>query len=248
LSQPSSVDSLASGAEYIQTASVNLPLDISLTEGSYHIVVETDAWNAQIESNASNNRTSSQSINLSLPPLADLVVTNIITPTEGLSGQQIEVSWTITNQGTKDVTGEWMDHVYLSNDASIGQDQLHGAFPFSGTIKTGESITRKQLLTLPNDLQGNYWVAVATDMAQQVYEHIRDYNNSTITAQPISIRLSLFPNLQVSSVTAPPTAFSSQETVIEWTVMNTGNGSTSASSWEDSVWLSLDLTFHVKCY
>jgi Ca2+-binding RTX toxin-like protein/subtilase family serine protease len=252
LSQPAGNSSLAVGEEYTHTASIDIPLNINMNEGSYHIVVSTgvgysDYWGhyqyLQAESNQSNNSASSQPISLSLPPLPDLVVSSIITPTEGLSGQQVEVAWTITNQGTKEATGEWTDNVYLSNDASIGQDQLYGSFPFTGTIKAGESITRKQLLTLPNDLQGNHWLVVATDVAQQIFEHIKDYNNSTIAAQPISVRLSPFPNLQVSSVTAPPTAFSRQETVIEWTVTNTGNGSTSASSWEDSVWLSLDDTY-----
>src|SRR5262249_3874484 len=37
-------------------------------------------------------------------------------------------------------------------------------------------------------------------------------------------------------------AFSSQQTVVAWTVTNAGTGSTSAPSWTDGVWLSLDTT------
>jgi subtilase family serine protease len=238
---------LATGAEYTRTESVSLPLNQSVSDGSYRIIVQTDSdswmyygYGNQPESNEGNNQRTSVALTLTVPPMPDLVVSAIATPIEGLSGQQIEVVWTVTNQGTGDATGAWTDKVYLSTDASIGQDQIYGTFPFTGTIKAGESVIRKQLLTLPNDLQGNYWVAVRTDADQQIYEHTNESNNSAITAQPINIRLSPFPNLQVSSVTAPPTAFSSKETVIEWTVINTGNGSTSASSWEDAVWLSLD--------
>ena len=47
----------------------------------------------------------------------------------------------------------------------------------------------------------------------------------------------------MTGVTAPPTAFSSQQTVIEWTVTNNGTAATSTPTWYDAVWLSLDPTF-----
>jgi subtilase family serine protease len=237
-------DALEPGAEYIRNESVSLPLSPLLNEGDYRIVVKTDNYwpysSSQQESNENNNLKASDVLSLTLPPLPDLVATKITAPVEGLSGQQIEIAWTITNQGNADAMGTWSDNIYLSKLANIGQERYFETFPFVGIIKAGESITRRQVVTLPNDLEGNYWFTVQTDAGKNLYEHTSENNNSAITAQPINVLLSPFPNLQVSSVMAPPKAFSSKEIAVEWTVTNTGNGSTSALSWEDSVWLSLD--------
>lgn len=234
---------LAPNSEYTKTATVTLPLNPSLNNGNYYILVQTDAFEAQPEFNESNNSKTSQPLALALPPIPDLKVSSVVAPVEGLSGQQLEISWILENQGTGDATGRWYDNIFLSNDSVVGGDQYFGSFSFEGTIAIGQSITRKQLIELPNDLSGNRWVVVQTDANNQVYEHANESNNIAISQQPINISLSPFPNLQVSSVTAPPTAFSSQQTVIEWTVTNTGTGSTSAPIWYDGVWLSLDDQF-----
>src|SRR5262249_3322720 len=84
---------------------------------------------------------------------------------------------------------------------------------------------------------------VTTDAYNQVYEHTHEDNNTTVASAPITVRLSPFPNLVVSAVTPPVSAFSSQQTVVQWTVRNSGNGATSTPTWYDGVWLSLDRTF-----
>ncbi|MBE9039148.1 CARDB domain-containing protein, partial [aff. Roholtiella sp. LEGE 12411] len=160
------------------------------------------------------------------------------------SGQQIEIVWTLTNQGTADATGSWTDNAYLSNDGIIGSDRYITNFGFTGTIAAGASIERRQFITVPIELSGNYRVVISTDANNQVLEGIEnETNNTSIDDNSTQIRLSPFPNLQVSNVTAPPTAFSSQETVVQWTVTNNGTGATSAPFWYDNVWLSLDTTF-----
>jgi subtilase family serine protease len=239
LTQPAGVI-LAPGAEYTHSATLSLPLTALLLAGNYHLLVQTDAFRVQPESVEGNNVVASQPMTLTLPPLPDLVVSNIVAPIEGLSGQQVEITWTVTNQGTATATGTWTDQVYLSADSALGGDQLFGTFDFTGTIRAGESITRKQVITLPVDITGDRWVVVQTDANNRLFEHAQETNNSTIDDQVLATRLSPFPNLQVAEVIAPPTAFSGQETVIEWTVTNTGTGATSASVWYDSVWLSAD--------
>jgi Ca2+-binding RTX toxin-like protein/subtilase family serine protease len=232
------------GGEYTRNISLDLPLTPSLQAGRYYILVESNSLFSQPELiDKINNLVASQPIEVTLPLLPDIFVSNISAPIESFSNQPIEISWTITNQGNSDATGTWTDQVYLSSDNTIGGDVLYHSYAFTGTIKAGESVVRKQRVELPADIKGDYWLIVKTDTSNALYEHDRENNNATVATQPINIRLSPFPNLQVSSVTAPPTAFSSQETIIEWTVTNTGNGSTSASSWEDSVWLSLDDTY-----
>ncbi|WP_197480191.1 CARDB domain-containing protein, partial [Anabaena sp. 4-3] len=178
--------------------------------------------------------------NIDLP---DLVVSNIVAPVEAFSGQSIEVVWTLTNQGNAEASGTWTDNVLLSEDGVVGNDQLLGSFSFTGSIAAGSSIERRQLVTVPLTISGDRTLILQTDAYNQLRESQgTESNNTTVDDRPLQIRLSPFPNLQVSHVTAPPTAFSSQETVVEWTVTNNGTGATSAPFWYDHVWLSLDQT------
>ncbi|GAB1544710.1 hypothetical protein NUACC21_73860 [Scytonema sp. NUACC21] len=234
----------AKNTTYSKSATTTLPLNPDLSEGTYYILLETDANKEQLETSDSNNKVSA-SRDLTLPLLPDLVVSNITSPPTEFSGQRIQVSWTLHNQGNGVASGTWSEQIYLSNDAVIGNedDELINTFEFTGTMVAGQLVTRIQEITLPVDWSGERWIVVKTDTDQKVYEHNKESNNTGISAQPINIHLSPFPNLRVSSVTAPLTAFSSQKTVIEWTVTNTGTGSTSAPIWYDAIWLSLDDKF-----
>ena len=235
-------NSVGANGQYEQTASVTLPLSNTVVDGSYYILVKTDADTNQTELDENNN-VASQAIALTVPPTPDLVVSNIVAPTEAFSGQDIEVTWTITNNGDANATGTWTDTIYLSNDANVSADQQYGSFSFTGTIEAGQSIERKQVITLPIDLNDTRHIIVKTDANNQLFEYTSEDNNATVKEDAISVELSPFPNLQVTSVIAPNTAFSSQSTVVEWTVSNTGNGATSAPRWQDSVWLSFDRNF-----
>src|SRR5262249_36713302 len=150
-----------------------------------------------------------------------LEVVTVTAPVEVISGQQIQLSWTIRNRGTRDASGTWNDHVYLSTDAAVGNDQFLQAFSFTGTIPAGGSVTRTQAVTIPITLSGDRWFVVRADANNALFE-LNEDNNAAVSTRPISIRLAPFPNLRVTAVTVPPTAFSSQQTVIEWTVTNSG--------------------------
>ena len=237
----SAPSTLAPTETYSQTVSITLPLDSSITEGSYFILAQTDSFGEQVETD-NNNNLNLDPIELTLPPLPDLIVSDISAPIEAFSGQNIVVSWTLTNQGEASASGTWTDRVFLSDDLDIGSDQLLDSFVFTGILDPGESITRQQVVMLPADLEGDRFIVVTTDASNQIFEFTNEDNNSAIDDQVIAVELSPFPNLQVTSVTAPPTAFSSQETVVEWIVTNNGTGATSTPTWRDRVWLSLDQT------
>ena len=83
---------------YTRSESVTLPLDILTANGTRFILVQTDALGTQPETNETNN-IASQSIDLAVPPLPDLQITDIDAPVEALSGEEIQISWTVTNNG-----------------------------------------------------------------------------------------------------------------------------------------------------
>jgi subtilase family serine protease/methionine-rich copper-binding protein CopC/type 1 glutamine amidotransferase len=239
VSPPDGTVPLGVNVPYTQTVTVNLPLSASLGGGIYYILVKADSQNQQPENNENNNF-NSESLSISLPPLPDLVVSSISAPIEGFSGQTIQYSWTVTNQGTGPASGTWSDRVLLSDDTSVGNDVHLGDFSFTGTIAAGQSITRTQTYTLPIALEGDRWFIVQTDRGNQLYEHTNEGNNTRVSNVPMTVQLSPFPNLQVTSVVPPAEAFSSQQAVVEWVVANNGTGSTSAPVWYDRVWLSTD--------
>jgi Subtilase family/SdrD B-like domain/Cadherin-like/Putative Ig domain/CARDB/Domain of unknown function (DUF4114)/Bacterial pre-peptidase C-terminal domain len=234
---------LAAGADYTATQNITIPNNI--VTGSYYLLFVTDKYfnyydNRQIETDETNNV---KAVPIQVGALdVDLVVSDVSAPIEALAGQEIEIAWTVTNQGIEDATGTWTDYIYLSDDTNVGNDQFYGSFLFTGTIAGGESIERRQSITLPDNLSSDRYLIVRTDANNQLLEYGKEDNNTTVDNQAILVS-AFHPNLQVTNVNAPETAFSSQETVIEWTVTNNGNGATSTPVWYDKVWLSLDQTF-----
>jgi RHS repeat-associated protein len=237
------VSGLNAGSSYTKTSTINLPLNSSWNDGSYYLLLQTDREDRQQETDKSNN-IKALNVAISVPPTPDLVVTQISAPSREFSGQRVQISWQVKNQGAVAATGTWIDRLFLGNNNALDNPTKvsFGDYAFTGTIAAGQTITRIQEITLPIDWSGDRWISVQTDATGTIYEHTAESNNTTIAASPIIVELSPFPNLQITSVTAPATAFAGQQTTVRWTVSNTGSGATNASAWSDQVWLSLDAT------
>ncbi|MEZ6137702.1 MAG: CARDB domain-containing protein [Pirellulaceae bacterium] len=204
------------------------------------MIASTDDLATQPESSETNNALATSAVSISLPPLPDFVVSSITLPATALSGQDIQVRWTLENQGDGDFTGTLRDQVFLSSDNVFGNDLFIGNFDFTGTLAAGATLQRTQVITLPITLEGTRYAIIRTDATNAAFEHDGENNNVTVDDQPIVVTLSPFPNLQVTAITAPAEAFSSQSTVVEWVVTNTGDAATSAPQWTDAIYLSSD--------
>lgn len=231
--------SLAAGASVPVSKSIAVPL---YSPGNWYVVVVADAHgNIYEHANEGNNRAVSATlVTATLPPLPDLVVSDMLAPLQGLAGDAITFSWTITNQGAADFTGTWHDHVFLTND--IGQaTQDYGYFSFEGSLAAGASVTRTQNLSLSPTQDGNRRFVVVTDAYSQVNETPLGQNNNTAYDNTLlAITFPPLPNLQVTDIDPPVEPFSGTQTTISWEVTNTGTGATSASAWYDQVLMSLD--------
>src|SRR5262249_35170481 len=180
---------------------------------------------------------------LTLPPLPDLVVSDITAPAEAFSNQSVQVSWVLTNQGTSAASGTWTDKVFLSPDNQSGGDSLLGSFDFTRTIAPGQSLTRTQTVFIPFELSGQRFFVVQTDAGNAIFEHAQDGNNVTVDDVPIDIQVSPFPNLVVENVAHELSEVElGQQFAVDWVVRNTGTGATSASFWKDFVYLSVATT------
>lgn len=230
---------LGAGQSVTRSAQVVLPTGVT---GDAFVRVTTDSAGEILEyPNEGNNTTLDvQALRLTVPPLPNLRVTATVMPAETISGQEIPVTWTITNDGTAAASGTWYDRLWLSSDRAPGNDTYIGDFTFEGTLAAGQSITRTQSYTLPLEMAGDRYLIVEADLGGQIYEFSGDADNTFVADTPTRVVQAPLANLVVSTVTPPGQAFSGQSTEVSWTVTNSGLGSTTTPVWYDLVYLSID--------
>ncbi|HET6424327.1 MAG TPA: cadherin domain-containing protein [Planctomycetaceae bacterium] len=167
----------------------------------------------------------------------DLVISNIsFTPPSNVGGM-VDVTWTVTNQGSGNYQGTFADSLAISADALIGGDISLGSFPSTVVLNAGQSVTRTQRLTLPGSLAGSTYLVVRADSGGDVLE-LNEANNVAIDNQPLVIPAA---DLQVFDVQAAPVVETGQTTQVTWKVRNVSTADTlPGASWVDRVFLSTD--------
>jgi hypothetical protein len=244
LGQGTAQGGLAAGAGYDNTVTGTLPNGLT---GSYYVLVDTDNGNAVFELSKTNNwGATAGTTQVSAPP-PDLTVTAGSAPAQSLAGSAVLVTWTVANQGTGDTAlSAWVDNVYASTAATFDSTAvLLGSFPHYGLLGPGRSYTETQLVTLPINFLGGYNLFVVTNATGTVYQPVA---NNTSTALPSNMNWQLggqeaaVSDLQVASVTGPATAATGGSVTVNWSVQNNGPGTTNATNWNDSVWMSTNPT------
>ena len=234
---------LAPGESSTVTGTIRIPDNIS---GAYNIIIVPDTHSLA----GCGKSTGFTPIQIFLSPPADLEVTSIIPPLSPLySGQEVSFNWSVTNNGAGATTvSSWNDKVYLSEDTAIDplSDISIGKYGHIGTLDVNTSYDQNKNIAIPNGVSGNYYICVATDSDNNVYEGSWENNNTLCSASPTEVILTLPPNLQVTAVTVPSTAETGQAINISWTVENIGAGDTAASEWNDKVYLSSDQTLNTS--
>lgn len=223
-----------------RSASVTLPLESFIPPYTYHLLVETDSNRVVLESDELNNFASSGEIEIALPPLPDLAVTDITAPAFALSNQPFEITWTISNEGGSTARGPWFESVSLVAEGSLQTSLALDPFEFNGEILPGHSVTRSRTIELPVVFSGAHLIRVETDVTGNVIEIPDIGANFLLDDVAVDIQLFPFPNLQLGEATVPADAFAGEQTVLEWTVTNVGAGSTTSPYWQDRAYLSTD--------
>lgn len=231
---------LPAGEAYTRTADFVLPVNIS---GTYYLHVWADYNNRVFEFTADdNNVTTSDPVAITLRP-PDLIVAAATVPANAGSGQPINVSWTVRNQGSgQTFESQWTDHFYLSTDAVLNPATatLVGSLVRSGRLTAGADYSQSRTFTVPNGIAGQYYLHIWTDVSNQVFEHTADNNN--ITTRPIVITLTPSPDLRVNSVAPALTGAIGTPFSVLWSVTNSGAGAATAL-WQDRLYLSTDSVF-----
>ena len=230
------------GGTYTRTENVRLPAGVS---GAYHVFLITDSANQVDEQGAEANNRGSKAVQITLQDTPDLLVSSVTAP-NGVAGESLTVNWTVGNSGTGQWAGNWQDAVFLSSDDKYdpGVDVLLGFALLSGVLSPGGQYNQSKVITLPDAIEGPYFILVLTDSGKQISEYQSGAENNNCGGHPLEITWHA-PNLIVAALDVAGTANSGQGISTTWVMKNIGAGVTRAGSWVDRVYLSVDATLDI---
>lgn len=173
--------------------------------------------------------------------LPDLAVTGLSPSGQAVAGQDLTLSYVITNIGTGSAVGYWHDRVILSTTNSIS-GRVAGAevgSPIQGdphSLPTnGSSKSFTKTFRLPAIAAGGYFLIAQADYKSNIVESIETNNLQVL---PIQVYL---PDLIVTNLNWTGKAAAGQRLTVSYEIKNIGAGFASGN-WYDRVTLSTNGT------
>ena len=186
-------------------------------------------------------------IYISTPPAADLIVTNVTSPTNFFSGTTVNVTATIANSGNHATTSYgWNDRCYISHSdhydstALLLQSEYHDALT-NTALQIGGTYQTTIACTIPHSWQGNSWFYVFTDANNSELEYAGESNNIGRSAM-VNVILTPPADLTVSNISAPLYINNIDSFTVNYQVLNAGLGAPSNNEWFDHIYLSTSPT------
>lgn len=247
------VGTLAAGAQYNVSQQFAIPQTIA--GGTYHVLVRTDRpdgslfgfANRVVEAPNENNndRFAANTTVVSVTPVTDLAVTVVDAPATAISGRTLSVDWTVQNLNAA-ATGNvsWFDTFYLSLDQVLDRnaDLFLGFVEHLGGLGANQSYSQNATFSIPGGVAGNFYVFVATDSRDHVFERGVELNNINYDHSAVVISLPQPIDLVPGTITIPANAVPGQNFTVQYSVQNQ-SGVSATGSWFDSLYLSSDGQF-----
>lgn len=246
----------ATGTHFLFLLSdAHLATDIQTSDTAYATAIDYTANNQLVElgelayydghwsSTYRHDNFKMNEVQVTVPPLADLQVTNIVRPANFYSGITVNVTATIANNGEAATRSDgWFDVLFVSTSDTFDANaiqldaQWHDA---SGTHTLSPEASYQVSFSgrVPLSLYGSAYFYVITNADNGEYEHIGS-NNNMMRSQPANIILTPPADLVVSALTAPSTATNQSQFTVSYTVSNVGLGNPDHNNWVDKVYLS----------
>lgn len=183
-----------------------------------------------------NNLRRTDSVNITITPPADLVVSAIQNISTRNSGDRVDITYTITNQGANAPQEEnWSDSIWICSSpsfsyASVVASGSRGARR-PDVFGTGSTYSNTIYLYLPNGISGTYYVFAKTDAQREVFEFDQEGNNQS-RGNAFTVNIGPLYDLLVTSIAAPDTVTAGTPFNISLTVKNSGSSTLSASRWD----------------
>ena len=223
------------GESYSQT--LRFPMPTTVPGGAHYLLIVTDAFDAVGETAEANN-VKAIPISLTAP---DLVTTTATGPSSAILNGAIDVSWSVSNQGSVPAAGDWSDGIYLSRDNKfdLGDSFVYSEdVPGQTPLMPGTTYTAYRSITIPNVGIGTFWLLFITNDPNSQPQQGEMNRSNNVFAIPITLNA---PDLIVTSVSAPTLGLINGSIDVSWTVKNQGIFAAPAD-WTDLVYLSREGT------
>ncbi len=215
---------------------------------------------------SSDAKSSDDTLSVTLEWLSDLEVSDITIASSFTLAQNLELSWTVENNGNGSTGSEsWYDNIWLSTDEDLrySDDVLLTSLSNLTYLQAGQSYDQSTSIAIPSTIKaGTYYVFVTSDMYDAYclgscydgcarYSHVGGtgnhidelYEDNNYKYATISLTNPNAPDLQVSSVAVPSSAYSGTTVSLTYTVQNKGAASITSGSWKDYIYISSSSTF-----
>lgn len=169
-------------ATYTNEVSLNIPANM---QGNFMLFVVSDASDAITEMDENNNvKSIPVYVNGSVDTPADLAITNINAPSSIKAGNDVTISYQLSNVGEFTANGTLNDVIYLSKNKTWDKDDVMvGVVSGKVNINPGEQATRSVTGRITNVPEGDYYVIVKTNSTKTIAESKED-NNTIVAASP----------------------------------------------------------------
>ena len=176
-------------------------------------------------------------VDIAVPLVPDLQVTSILTPNNFFSGTDVNVTATITNVGEVGTpNANWTDVLCFSMEPDFNSAYYLSALTHSGALQVDSSYQVTFSCYIPLTLYGEWYFFVKTDYYDQVYEHVLNQNNVTMS-NAVNIILTPPADLEPLDLVVPVAASTAENFSYSFKVNNIGAGNPNVSSWKDKVYL-----------
>lgn len=221
------------------TANVNVTVPDDMKGGQYFVFVVINNNRVITERNYNDNQANAfLYVNGNLP---NLTVSGVTVPAMVMTSKKTEVSWTLSNTGTWEVS-DVVCSVYLSTDASLSNNDQQLATVCSGQLSAKGTENMKASFELADDVVGTRYLIVKVNTS-----NIEETTSSDNTAsQSFTSKQSPLPDLTISGLTTEGNLRSGQPIIIKATVRNIGDDVTHKDKWTDVFYLSQGYTLDVN--
>lgn len=176
-------------------------------------------------------------VDIAIPLVPDLQVTSILAPNNFFSGTDVNVTATITNMGEVGTpNSSWTDALYYSTEPDFSTATLLATVAHSGNLQVDSTYQVTFTGRIPITVFGEAYFFVKTDIYEQVYEHVLNQNNVTMS-NAVNIILTPPADLEPSDLVGPVAVSTAENLAYSYKVTNVGAGNPNVSSWTDRVYL-----------
>ncbi|MBK7888748.1 MAG: thrombospondin type 3 repeat-containing protein [Bacteroidetes bacterium] len=209
--------------------------------GTYYLIVETDALNANINETLNANNIHAEQISLTLTSPPDLEVIDVDVKDTVFANEITWLYYTVRNNGPGSFNQTLIaDRVYFGN-TPVAVISSSGGISRNRALAAGATYSDSIQIAIPSYAFGYSYLNVATDRLNAVYENPNEGNNIGSKV----VYASQFSNIDLSAVslTFPKDSFLlGESTTINYSITNTGTRALSATN-RDAISLSVDSAY-----